>query len=57
MAAPDSRSVENRIAALEQKLKDLRERVAALEKQLTSTPEHPVDTTMTRQKVTYDWQA
>jgi hypothetical protein len=49
--------MQNRIAALEQQVKDLRARVAAIERQVTSKPENPVDTTITRQKVTYDWQA
>jgi chaperonin cofactor prefoldin len=57
MPTPDSRSIENRIAALEQQVKDLRARIAALERQVSSKPEHPEDTAMTRQKVTYDWQA
>jgi uncharacterized protein YbcC (UPF0753/DUF2309 family) len=63
MAAPQTPSIEERIAALEQKVKELREHVATLERLASlqrrdsSKPEHPVDTAMTRQKVTYDWQA
>jgi len=48
--------LEQRLAALESTLRDLRARVAALEIRVRDLPEHPVDRTATRKKAVYDWQ-
>jgi len=46
-----------KLAQLEKDLRDLRLRLAALEKQLDPRAEHPSDRTAVREKVAYDWQA
>lgn len=45
-----------RIAALEQRVKELHARIAALERQLNSNADHPTDSATVRRKVVYDWQ-
>jgi hypothetical protein len=58
MATPSPASVEARMAALEQQMQQLRARLAAVEQLLANPPgEHPVDQSVVRKKVTYDWQA
>jgi hypothetical protein len=47
----------DRLAQLEKDLRDLRARLAQLEKQLDPRAEHPSDRTAVREKVAYDWQA
>jgi hypothetical protein len=47
----------SRLADLERDLRDLRARVAALEKLLAPRMENRVDSDVVRQKVSYDWQA
>lgn len=55
---PDSAAaMADRLAQLEKDLKDLRARLAQLEKQLDPRSEHPSDRTAVREKVAYDWQA
>jgi hypothetical protein len=46
-----------RIADLERDLRDLRARVAALERLLAPRMENPADRDVVREKVAYDWQA
>jgi Tfp pilus assembly protein PilO len=56
--APDTAAdMAAKLAQLEQDLRDLRSRLAALEKQLDPRAEHPSDRTAVREKVSYDWQA
>ncbi len=58
MAAPSSPSVEARLAALEQQVQQLRARLVAVEQALANPPgEHPMDQSVVRKKVTYDWQS
>jgi hypothetical protein len=45
-----------RLADLERSLRDLRTRVAALERLMGAGSEHPADETAVRKKVVYDWQ-
>ena len=56
MSSPPSSPLEHRLAALEQTVRDLRARIAELERRLANLPEHPVDRTATREKAVYDWQ-
>ncbi|HEV2428727.1 MAG TPA: hypothetical protein VGV64_02640 [Thermoplasmata archaeon] len=46
-----------RIAALEQEVRGLKARLQAAERLIAPRGEHPVDQSVVRQKVTYDWQA
>lgn len=46
-----------RLVALERELKELRLRVAALERLVGSTGEHDVDRSTVQKKVSYDWQS
>jgi hypothetical protein len=57
MALPDP-VLTARLAALEQQVRDLQSRVAALEIVLKGSPrvEHPLDRDTVREKVSYDWQ-
>lgn len=45
-----------RLEALDRELKDLKARVAALERLMGSGAEHASDQTTVRKKVAYDWQ-
>ena len=46
-----------RLEALERDVRELRSRLAALERLVgTSVPEHPVDRTVVQRKAVYDWQ-
>jgi hypothetical protein len=47
----------SRIADLERDLRDLRARVATLEKLLQPRMENRIDRDVVREKVSYDWQA
>ncbi len=56
--APDPEApLAERLARLEQELRELRARVAALERMVGSGQEHPSDRSTVRQKVAYDWQS
>jgi hypothetical protein len=55
--ADDAAAMADKLAQLEKDLRDLRARLAALEKQLDPRSEHPSDRTAVREKVAYDWQA
>ncbi len=57
MATDDPAEMAARLAQLEKDLRDLRVRLALLEKQLDPRSEHPSDRTAVREKVAYDWQA
>jgi hypothetical protein len=46
-----------RIAKLEHDLQSLDDRLRALEQESRRRPEHPVDRSAVRGKVTYDWQS
>ncbi len=56
MAATDTTDVNTRLARLEQQLKDLHARVAALERLVGSAGLHEYDQATVRRKVEYDWQ-
>jgi Tfp pilus assembly protein PilO len=55
--ADDAAEMAARLADLEKQLKDLRARIAFLERQLDPRSEHPSDRSAVREKVAYDWQA
>lgn len=55
-AAPDP-SVVARLAALEKDLRDLRARMAALERRVGTAGEHADDAATVQKKVSYDWQS
>ena len=55
--ADDAAEMADRLAQLEKDLKDLRARLAILERQLDPRSEHPSDRVAVREKVAYDWQA
>ena len=57
MATDDPAQMAARLDELEKELRDLRLRLALLEKQLDPRSEHPSDRTAVREKVAYDWQA
>ena len=46
-----------RVAELERQLRELRARVAAIEKGMAPRRENPDDRSTVREKVTYDWQS
>jgi hypothetical protein len=48
---------DDRVAALEKEIRDLKTRVAALERLVgSSVPEHDADQAVIQRKVVYDWQ-
>ena len=57
MASPASPDLPARVAQLEKEVRELRARIAALERLMAKGGEHPADSTIVRQKVTFDWQA
>lgn len=57
MPPPESSDLSARLSQVERELKDLRARLASLERLMGSGEEHPTDQTTVRQKVSYDWQA
>ncbi|HTT73439.1 MAG TPA: hypothetical protein VMG99_04730 [Thermoplasmata archaeon] len=57
MSAPAPPDLAQRIAQLEREIRDLRLRVADLERRLAPRQEHPEDQSTIREKVVYDWQA
>ncbi len=56
MGDPAQDALLDRINRLERDLKELRLRIAALEKRAGASAEHAVDRTAVREKVAYDWQ-
>ncbi len=56
MGDPAQDALLERISRLERDLRELRLRVAALEKRVGASAEHAVDRTAVREKVAYDWQ-
>jgi hypothetical protein len=57
MAEDESAALDERLANLERELKDLRLRIAGLERLMGAGSEHPADEATVRKKVAYDWQA
>ena len=57
MATGSTSELEHRVAELERELRDVRLRLAALERLMGAGAEHPADNTTVRKKVVYDWQA
>jgi len=57
MTPADSADLEARLARVEHELKELRVRVAALERMVGAGDLHPADSATVQKKVTYDWQA
>jgi len=57
MTPADASDVADRLAAVERDLKELRLRVAALERMLGAGELHPADSATVQKKVVYDWQA
>lgn len=57
MDAPSARDLEARLQRIEQQLRDLRSRLTAIERALNPQGEHPVDRSVVREKVVYDWQS
>lgn len=56
MAESRTLPFEDRIASLERELRELRLRVAALERLTGAGSEHAADEATVRRKVSYDWQ-
>ncbi|MGA8542853.1 MAG: hypothetical protein WB947_04850 [Thermoplasmata archaeon] len=56
-SSDDAAKMAAKLDQLERDLRDLRMRLAQLEKQLDPRAEHPSDKTAVREKVAYDWQA
>jgi hypothetical protein len=57
MDDPASPDLPARIQQLEKELRELRLRLAELERRLDPRSEHPQDRSTVREKVAYDWQA
>lgn len=58
MSAPSNPDLAARVAELERQLRDLRARLAVLERgPVGPRKENPDDRSAVREKVTYDWQA
>ncbi len=51
-----SRSTEDRLRDLENEIRSLKARLAALQEQITTRRENPVDSKTVQKKVVYDWQ-
>lgn len=56
MAEERSTELTNRLDQLDRELRQLRARVAALERLVGSGGEHPSDRATVREKVSFDWQ-
>ncbi len=54
---PSDPSLVARVAALEEQLRRLTERLLVVEQQLAVRRDHPLDQQVVERKVTYDWQA
>ena len=57
MSLPSDPDLSARVAALEEQVRALRARVAALERTLVLRSENATDQAVVARKVTYDWQA
>ncbi|MGA9840246.1 MAG: hypothetical protein WBF81_08705 [Thermoplasmata archaeon] len=57
MAPNDAADMAAKLEQMEKDLRDLRLRLASLEKLLDPRAEHPSDRSAVREKVSYDWQA
>ena len=57
MSTPAPLDLPARLQQLEREVRELRLRIADLERKLEPRTEHPEDRTVVREKVTYDWQA
>ncbi len=57
MSVPAAPDLTARVAELERQLRDLRIRVALLEKGTAPRKENPDDRSTIREKVTFDWQS
>ncbi|HTT14476.1 MAG TPA: hypothetical protein VMG81_01670 [Thermoplasmata archaeon] len=57
MSTPAPLDLPARLQQLEREVRELRLRIADLERKLEPRAEHPEDRTVVREKVTYDWQA
>jgi hypothetical protein len=57
VSTPAPSALAARLAELERQVRDLRVRVAVLEKGTAPRKENPDDSSTVREKVTYDWQA
>ncbi|MFI5413356.1 MAG: hypothetical protein ACHQ0I_02045 [Candidatus Lutacidiplasmatales archaeon] len=57
MTSSEADALAARLSQVERELKELRQRLAALERLMGSGEEHPTDQTTVRKKVSYDWQA
>jgi hypothetical protein len=57
MPLDDAADMAAKLAQLEKDLRELRLRLATLEKKLDPRSENPSDRSTVREKVSYDWQA
>jgi len=57
MALDEPAQMAAKLAQLEKELRELRLRLAVLEKKLAPRAENPADQSAVREKVSYDWQA
>lgn len=57
MAEPAPTDIAARLRELERQVRELRERVAFLERNLAPRNENPVDRATVREKAVYDWQS
>lgn len=56
MSADDKAQLLARLDDLEREVRQLRARVAALERLVGNAGEHPTDKAVVREKAVYDWQ-
>ncbi len=57
MSVPSPGDLSTRVQQLEREIRDLRLRLAEIERRLNPRTEHPEDKSTIREKVVYDWQA
>ncbi|HEY1198889.1 MAG TPA: hypothetical protein VGG32_09240 [Thermoplasmata archaeon] len=56
MSAPEASDLAARLSQVERDLRELRQRVIALERMLGAGELHPADSSTVQRKVSYDWQ-
>jgi hypothetical protein len=56
MSSPEASDLAARLSQVERDLKELRQRVIALERMLGAGEMHPADSSTVQRKVSYDWQ-